>query len=152
MKGRLTTVVTNRKARYEYYIKETYEAGLVLKGTEVKSLRNGKASLQEAYCYIEGGEVFVKGMNINEYDKGSYNNHDPKRVRKLLLKKQEIRKLIKKTEEKGMTLIPLKIFFSERNLAKLEVGIAQGKKSYDKRESLKEKQSKRDLQREFKNL
>ena len=149
-KGRSSTVIRNRKARFEFQILEEYTAGMVLTGTEVKSLRAGKASLQEAYCYIDNEEVFVKSLNITPYEKGGYTNHDPVRVRKLLLKKKDIRKLRKRLDEKGLTLIPLKIFFNERNFAKMNIGLAKGKKLYDKRESLKEKDTKRELKRAMK--
>ena len=149
-KGRNTTVIRNRKASFEYHLIETFIAGMALSGTEVKSLRGGKASLQEAYCFIEAGEVFIKGMTINEYKQGSYNNHDPKRTRKLLLKKREIRKLKKALEEKGLTLVPLKVYFSDRNFAKIEIALAKGKKIYDKRADIKEKDTRRELDRALK--
>ncbi|RMG25752.1 MAG: SsrA-binding protein SmpB [Bacteroidetes bacterium] len=149
-KGRSQTVITNRKARHEYHILETFEAGMALKGTEVKSLRNGKASLQEAYCTVENGEVFIKGMNINEYSHGNIHNHPPMRKRKLLLKKREIRKLRKALQEKGLTIIPLKVYFNERNLAKVSIGLAKGKKLYDKRQDIKERDNQRELDRQMK--
>lgn len=151
-KGRNTTVIQNRKARYEFKLEETFSAGISLRGTEVKSLRAGQASLQEAFCYIKDGEVFIKDMTIKEYENGSYNNHDPKRVRKLLLTKREIRKLIKATETKGFTIIPLKLYFNDRNFAKLNIAIAEGKKLYDKRNSIKERDTKRELDRAMKNF
>jgi SsrA-binding protein len=150
-KGRSTTIVTNRKARFEYFIEETFIAGMVLTGTEVKSLREGKASLQEAYCFLLKGEVFIKGMNINIYEQGSYNNHEPTRTRKLLLKKREISKIQKMLDEKGMTLVPLRVFFNARNLAKMAIGVAKGKKLHDKRHSLKERESEREMRREMRN-
>ncbi len=149
-KGRNTTVIQNRKARYEYKLEDVFSAGIVLKGTEVKSLRAGNASLQEAYCFIENGEVFIKDMTINEYENGSYNNHDPKRLRKLLLSKREIKKLIKATEVKGFTIVPLKLYFNKRNYAKMDIAAAQGKKNYDKRNSIKERDTKRELDRAMK--
>ena len=149
-KGRFQTVISNRKARHEYHIMEVFEAGIVLTGTEVKSLRGGKASLQEAYCIIEKNEAYIKGMTISEYTDGSYNNHDPKRLRKLLLKKREIRKLRKALEEKGLTIVPLKIFFNSRNLAKINIGLAKGKKLHDKRHDIKEKDIKREMDRQMK--
>ncbi|MEM6346890.1 MAG: SsrA-binding protein SmpB [Bacteroidota bacterium] len=149
-KGRNTTVIQNRKARYEYKLEDVFSAGIVLKGTEVKSLRAGNASLQEAYCFIENGEVFIKDMTINEYENGSYNNHDPKRLRKLLLSKREIKKLIKATEVKGFTIVPLKLYFNKRNYAKMDIAAAQGKKNYDKRNSIKERDTKRELDRVMK--
>jgi len=149
-KGRNNTVITNRKAKFEYHLIETFAAGIVLTGTEVKSLRGGKASLQEAYCYTDNEEVFVKNMNISEYEKGGYNNHDPKRERKLLLKKKEIRRIKKKLEEKGLTLVPLKIYFNDRNFAKMDIALAKGKKLYDKREDIKQKDTNRELSRALK--
>lgn len=146
-KGRNQTIISNRKARFDYHILETFTAGLVLKGTEVKSLRSGKANLQEAFCYIEDGEVFVKNMTINEYEQGNIHNHDPQRTRKLLLKKREIKKIKKQLEEKGHTLIPVKLYFSERNLAKMDIALAKGKKLYDKRDTMKERDSQRELDR-----
>ncbi len=149
-KGRNTSVISNRKARYEYQFVETFTAGIVLKGTEVKSLRAGKASLQEAYCFIKDEEAFIKNMEIAEYDKGSYNNHEPKRDRKLLLKKREIRKIRKSLDEKGLTLIPTKLYFNDRNLVKLNLALAKGKKMHDKREDIKKKDTKRELDRALK--
>ncbi|MEM6632145.1 MAG: SsrA-binding protein SmpB [Bacteroidota bacterium] len=149
-KGRNSSVITNRKARFEYQLLDTYTAGIVLKGTEVKSLRGGKASLQEAYCFIKDEEAFIKNMDIAEYDKGSYNNHEPKRDRKLLLKKKEIRKIRKSLEEKGLTLVPLKLYFNDRNLVKLDLALAKGKKLHDKREDIKKKDTQRELSRAMK--
>lgn len=149
-KGRNETIITNRKARHNYHILEEFTAGLSLTGTEVKSLRQGKANLQEAYCYVEDGEAFIKNMHISEYAQGSYNNHEPTRERKLLLKKKEITKINKQLDQKGLTLVPLKIFFNARNFAKMNVGLAKGKKLYDKREDLKDKDTKRELDRAFK--
>ncbi len=148
-KGRNEVVVSNRKARFEYELLETFQAGIMLTGTEVKSLRNGKASLQEAYCYIHNGEAFVKGMNIAEYDKGGYANHDPVRERKLLLKKKEIGRLKKGLEQKGYTIVPLKLYFGDRNLAKLDIALGKGKKIHDKRDAIKERDSKREAQRQM---
>ncbi|TAE51536.1 MAG: SsrA-binding protein SmpB [Bacteroidetes bacterium] len=149
-KGRNTTVIFNRKASYEYELIDSYTAGIQLRGTEVKSLRLGRANLQEAYCFVENDEVFIKGMNISEYDKASYNNHDPLRVRKLLLKKKEIVKMRKALEQKGLTLVPQKIYFNDRNFVKLDLILAKGKKLYDKRDSVKEKDTKRELDRHMK--
>ncbi|MDX2286192.1 MAG: SsrA-binding protein SmpB [Bacteroidia bacterium] len=146
-KGRNSTVIQNRKARHEYFIEEELTAGIVLTGTEVKSLRSGKASLEEGYCYVEQDEVFVKGMNIAIYEQGSYNNHDPFRTRKLLLKKREIRRLAKSTERQGYTIVPLRLYFNDRNLVKVDIGLAKGKKLYDKRETLKERDVQRELDR-----
>ena len=139
-------IANNKKAYHEYFIDEVFEAGLVLQGTEVKSIRAGQVSIKEAYCRIRNGEVFVENMNINPYEQGNRENHDPLRVRKLLLHRDEIGKLIKKVEEKGLTLVPTKLYFKERR-AKLEIGIGRGKKLYDKRETLKRKQADREASR-----
>ncbi|MEZ4827069.1 MAG: SsrA-binding protein SmpB [Bacteroidia bacterium] len=147
MKGRNTTIVSNRKAGFEYQLEERFEAGILLTGTEVKSLRNGKASLQESYCDFRQEELYIVNMNIAEYEEGSYNNHIPTRERKLLLKKKELRKLVKATEQKGYTVVPTKIFFNDRNLAKIEVALAKGKKVHDKRDSIKDRDTKRELDR-----
>lgn len=146
-KGRNEVVVSNRKARYEFELLETLQAGIMLTGTEVKSLRQGKANLQEAYCYIEKGELFIRGLNIAIYDKGGYSNHDPVRVRKLLLKKREILKLKKGLDQKGYTLVPLKLYFGNRNLVKLDIALGRGKKIHDKRDSIKDRDTKREADR-----
>lgn len=145
-KPRLTEI-RNRRVEFEFKLLNTFEAGLILTGTEVKSLREGHANLNDAYCYIRQGELFVRNMFISEYDLGTYNNHDPRRPRKLLLNKGELNKLDKKVKEKGFTIVPVRLYFSERGLAKLEIALAQGKKSFDKRHSIKEKDTKRDLDR-----
>ena len=126
---------------------DKYVAGIKLLGTEIKSIRESKASIKEAYCYVADSEVFVKNMHIAEYDNGGYVNHDPYRIRKLLLNKREILKIEKKLKDNGITLVPLLLFLSDNGLAKLEIGLAKGKKLYDKRESLKQKDNKRDLDR-----
>ena len=149
-KGRNETVIRNKKAKFEYSLEEIFTAGMVLKGTEVKSLRAGKASLQEAYCYLEKDEVFIRNMNISEYDKGSYNNHEPVRIRKLLLNKKEIRKIRKGLDQKGYTLIPLKVYFNDRNYAKMDIALGKGKKVADKRETMKERDTKREMDRQMK--
>lgn len=136
----------NRKARHDYFIHETYEAGMALQGTEVKSLRAGRANLKDSYAAIKNGEVFVENMHISPYDQGNIFNHDPKRPRKLLMHKAEIVKLFSRTREKGFTLIPLKIYF-KRGRAKLELALASGKHNYDKRQDLKERADKRDMDR-----
>jgi SsrA-binding protein len=136
-------IVTNRKALHDYFIHQTYEAGIVLVGTEVKSLRQNKAALVDSYATIRNGEVWLINANINVYEQGSYNNHDPLRDRKLLLNKNEIRKLSRAISEKGYTLIPLRMYF-KNGKAKVELAIASGKKKYDKREDI----AKRDMQRE----
>ena len=136
-------IITNRKAQHDYFIHYSYEAGIVLVGTEVKSLRLGKAAVVDSYAIIQQGEVWLLNFNINVYDQGSYNNHDPIRKRKLLLNKSEIKKISRATLEKGYTLIPLRLYFKEGKV-KVELGVASGKKKYDKREDI----AKRDLQRE----
>jgi SsrA-binding protein len=140
-------VISNRKARHDYHILETLECGIVLTGTEVKSIRNGKANLLDSYAFIREGEVFLEGMHISPYEFGNQFNHDPKRQRKLLLKRKEIRKLIGRTSEKGLTLIPLRIYLL-RGRVKVELAIAKGKKSFDKRASIAERDAKRDADRE----
>ncbi len=142
-----TPRIKNRKARYNYEILDTYEAGIELKGSEVKSLRQGKANIQEAYCYFKNGELFLKNMHISHYDQANINNHNPWRERKLLMHKKELRKLEQKMKEKGLTLIPLEIYFNKRNYAKVKIGLAKGKKKYDKRESIKKKDMQREMQR-----
>ena len=142
-------VVSNRKARHDYFILDSLEAGLVLRGTEVKSLRAGNANLQDSYAHIKDGEVWLFGMHISPYEHGSYLNHDPRRPRKMLLGKREIRKLLSRVQEKGLSLIPLGIYF-KGPFAKVELGIAQGKKSYDKREALKQREAKRDIAQRLK--
>jgi SsrA-binding protein len=141
--------IENRKARHEYHIDETFEAGIALKGTEVKSIRAGKASLHEAYAYLNNGEVWLKNMYIKVYEFGSYHNHDETRDRKLLLKRKEIREIDKHISQKGFTLVPLKLYF-KNGYAKVLVGLARGKKMYDKREDMKEKDVKRELNRRIK--
>jgi len=139
--------IINRKAKFEYQLLQGFEAGIMLQGTEVKSLRNGDGNLSDAYCLFRNGELYVRNMFIGEYKHGNVNNHDTRRERKLLLRKSELGKLEKRVTEKGLTIVPYRIFFSERGLAKLEVFLAQGKKAYDKRESIKQKDLKRDLDR-----
>lgn len=141
--------IENRKARHDFHVDETYEAGIVLKGTEVKSIRAGKASLNEAFAYISNGEIWLKNMYIKPYEFGSRYNHDERRDRKLLLKKKEIREIDKYMTQKGYTLVPLKLYF-KNGYAKMLVGIARGKKQYDKRDDIKEKDVKRELDRKIK--
>lgn len=141
-----TTVATNRKARHDYFIEETLEAGLVLQGTEVKSLRLGLANLTDSYAIVKKDEVYLFNANISPYPHGNIMNHDPLRTRKLLLHREEIRKLIGKITQKGFTLIPLKMYFV-RGKAKVLIGLAKGKKAFDKRETIKEKESKREVDR-----
>jgi|SRR5690606_2564587 SsrA-binding protein len=143
-------VATNRKARHEYEILETLEAGLVLTGTEVKSLRGGRANLNDAFARVVNGEVFLYNMHISPYSHGNRFNHDPLRTRKLLLQKDEIRRLVGKTREQGLTLIPLRIYFNERGWAKVELALARGKKKWDKREAMAQRDARREAERAIK--
>ena len=138
--------LNNRQAYHEYFIDATYEAGMVLTGTEVKSIRQSKVSFNDSYCIIDKGEIWIKSMHIAEYSHGTVNNHDPVRDRKLLLQKREIKRIEAKLKEKGYTLVPLKIYFKDRH-AKVQIGLARGKKLYDKRESLKKKDVEREMKR-----
>lgn len=137
--------IQNKKARFNYEISDTYTAGIVLTGTEIKSIREGKASLVDTYCVVDNGEVWVKGMNISEYFYGSYNNHVARRDRKLLLNKKEIAKLSRAAEDVGFTIVPLKLFINDRGLAKLLIGVGRGRKQYDKRQAIRERDDKRHL-------
>ena len=148
-KDGIKLVANNKKAYHDYFILDKYEAGIELAGTEVKSLRAGKCSIKEAYIHIEGGEAFVVGMNISPYEQGNIFNRDPLRTRKLLLHKAEINKLLGDTSEKGFTIMPLQVYFKDGR-AKLEIGLAKGKKNYDKREAIAKKDMRRELEREFK--
>ncbi|MEZ5198005.1 MAG: SsrA-binding protein SmpB [Bacteroidales bacterium] len=139
--------IKNKKAYFEYIISDKIVAGIQLTGTEIKSIRTGKVSLVESYCSFKGHELFVINMHIAEYQFGTYNNHEPKRDRKLLLSKRELRKLSIKVKEKGFTIVPTLLFVNDKGLAKLEIGLAKGKKLYDKRETLKAKDNKRDMER-----
>ena len=139
-------IVDNRRARHDYHFLEKVEAGLVLTGTEVKSLRNGKASIKEAYARLRNGEVFLEGMNITPYEQGNRYNHDPMRNRKLLLHRREINQLASKVETKGLTLIPLKLYL-KGGRAKIELGLCRGKKLYDKRDAIAERDAKREIER-----
>lgn len=142
--------IKNKKAGFEYYFVQTFRAGLVLYGTEIKSIREGKVNLSDSYCLFSKGELWVHDMHISEYRFGSYYNHQAKRTRKLLLKKNELRKLENKSKEKGFTIIPTLLFVDERGYAKLEIALCKGKHSYDKRESIKLKDNKRELERALK--
>ena len=142
--------IRNKRASFDYELMDTFVAGIVLTGTEIKSIRLGKVSLPDSYCLISDGELWVKGIQITEYFFGSYNNHVPRRDRKLLLTKRELKKLSRLTKETGYTIIPTKLFINDKGLAKLEIAVAKGKKSYDKRESIKEKDDKREMDRFFK--
>lgn len=146
MKAKNDIRILNKKAKFEYIILDRYTAGIVLFGTEIKSIREGKASLVDSYCSVEHGEMYVKQMHIAEYRFGSYANHAAKRDRKLLLQRREIRKLEKATKDTGKTIIPLELFINENGLAKLEIALCQGKHSYDKRQSLREADDKRQIE------
>lgn len=146
----MSTEIKNKKAEFQYFLVEEFVAGIQLQGTEIKSIREGKASIMEAFCRFRGEELFVINMYIAEYDKGSYNNHEPRRERKLLLQRSELAKLKKKMKDVGVTIIPTLLFFSESGYAKLKIAIAKGKKLHDKREGLKDKEQKREMSREDK--
>ncbi|MDD2550712.1 MAG: SsrA-binding protein SmpB [Bacteroidales bacterium] len=139
--------IKNKKAYFQYEILETYTAGIVLTGTEIKSIRMSKVSMVDAYCRFINGELWLTGMHIAEYSLGTYNNHEPKRERKLLLNRTELRKLLRSSQEKGLTIVALKLFVTPRGLAKVDIGLARGKKLHDKREDLKRKESKREMDR-----
>ncbi len=141
--------LSNKKAYYEYFFEDTYTAGIVLSGTEIKSLRLGKASFNDSYCVFFKGELFVKSLHISEYAFGTYTNHAPLQERKLLLNKRELKKLEEKTKEKGYSIIPLKIFINEKGLAKMEIGLGKGKKIFDKRNTIKERENDRDIKRKY---
>lgn len=147
--SRVKYIAENRKARHDYFIHETYEAGIALTGTEVKSLRQGKANLKDSFCRIEHGELLLLGMHISPYEQGNRFNHDPLRTRRLLMHKYEILKLFGKTKEKGYTLIPLNLYF-KKGKVKVTVALVSGKKLYDKRQALAEKEAKRDIERRMK--
>ncbi|MBP6531914.1 MAG: SsrA-binding protein SmpB [Bacteroidia bacterium] len=140
-------IIKNKKASFEYSFLVSYTAGIMLTGTEVKAIREGKATLSESFCVLLNGDLWVKNMHIAEYKQGSYNNHEPKRLRKLLLNKSEIHKIQSKLKEKGVTIIPIQLFFNERGLAKLEIALARGKKTFDKREDIKKKDQVREIAR-----
>jgi SsrA-binding protein len=142
-----TVNIQNRQARFEYELLDKYVAGIMLMGTEIKSIREGKVTLQDGYCYFNNGELFVKGVNISPYAQGTHYNHEATRERKLLLKRSEIKKLEGKIEEKGLTLIPTRLFINDRGFAKIEIALGRGKKTHDKRNSIKERDAKRELDR-----
>ncbi len=148
-KGSVKIIATNKKARHDYFIEDTYEAGIVLHGTEVKSLRQGHCSIKESFVRVDNGEVIIYGMHINPYEKGNIFNKDPLRPKKLLLHKYEINKLTGKLNEKGLTLVPLQVYF-KGSLAKVEIGLARGKKLYDKRQDIAKRDMKRESEREYK--
>lgn len=143
-------VANNKKAYHDYFIEETYEAGIVLTGTEIKSIRLGKASLVDTFCLVEKGELWVKNMYVAEYFYGTYNNHSARRDRKLLLTKKELRKIESTARNNGFTIIPTRLFINDKGLAKVVVAIAKGKKEYDKRDSIKERDDRREMDRAFK--
>ncbi|MCP9472641.1 MAG: SsrA-binding protein SmpB [Nitrospira sp.] len=143
-------ITTNRKAYHDYFIEEKFEAGIVLTGTEVKSLRDGRANLQDSYAAVKDGEVYLYHCHISPYRHGNIMNHDPTRTRKLLLHHKEIDKLIGKTQQKGLTLVPLRMYFSPRGKVKVELGLAKGKKQYDRRESIKARDAGREIERTVK--
>ncbi|GHV00580.1 SsrA-binding protein [Bacteroidia bacterium] len=143
-------VIKNRRATFDYEILETWVAGIVLVGTEIKALRLGKASIVDCYCYFSEGELWVRGVNIAEYAWGSYNNHQPKRDRKLLLNRKELDKLQRTLQDKGLTVVGLKLFVNQRGLAKMLIGLARGRKSYDKREYIQQKDARREMDRAMK--
>jgi len=140
----------NRSAYHEYFIEDTYVAGMVLVGTEVKALRAGKASFNDSYCYFNDGELFVKSLHISEYAFGTTQRHEPLQERKLLLNRRELKKLQGKTTEKGYTIVPLRIFFNEKNIAKIEIGLGKGKKLHDKRETIKQRDTDKEIKRYLK--
>ena len=141
--------IRNKRATYDFEILDTYIAGIVLTGTEIKSLRLGKASLTDCYCYFNNGELFVRGMNISEYHWCTYNNHMPKRDRKLLLNRKELLKLQRSLQDKGLSVVGLKLFINERGLAKLQIGLGKGRKSFDKREYIKERDARKEISQVF---
>lgn len=146
-KAKASLEIVNRKAEFQYEFVETFQAGVVLQGTEIKSIRSGHVNLNDAYCLFKKGELYVKSLYIKEYKFGTYDNHEPRRDRKLLLKRQELKKLQRKVKERGFTIVPFRLFMSERGFAKIEIALAKGKRTYDKRQSIKEKDQKRDLAR-----
>jgi SsrA-binding protein len=146
-KAKSQVVIKNKRASFEYEFIDTYTAGIVLSGTEIKSIRAGKASLVDSYCYFSGKELFVKNMNISDYWQGSFNRHEPRRDRKLLLTRHELNKLFRATREKGLTIVVTKLFIAENGYAKLNIALARGKREYDKRETIKEKDMRRESDR-----
>lgn len=141
--------IENRRAKFDFQILDTYTAGLVLKGTEIKSIREGKAALSDSYCYFRKNELYVRNMHITEYSEASFANHEPTRERKLLLNKHEINKLMKKMKDQGLTVVPLRLFINDKGYAKLEIALAKGKKQHDKREDIKKKDIEREMSRKF---
>ena len=150
MRPATNIIIKNKRASFDYELMDFFTAGIVLTGTEIKSIRLGKASLADSYCILVEGELWAKGVQISEYFFGSYSNHVPRRDRKLLLTKRELRKLTRLTKETGFTIVPTKMFINEKGLAKLDIAVAKGKKTYDKRETLREQDDKREMDRHFK--
>lgn len=144
-----TVNIENRRAKFDYQFIDTLTAGLVLKGTEIKSIREGKAGLSDSYCYFRNDELFVKNFHITEYADASFYNHEPLRERKLLLTKQELNKLLKRVKDSGLTIVPVKLFINDKGFAKLNIALAKGKKSYDKRDDIKKKDIEREMNRKF---
>ncbi|MFN6374900.1 MAG: SsrA-binding protein SmpB [Chitinophagia bacterium] len=139
--------IKNRTATFDYFIEDKFDAGMMLTGTEVKALREGKVSFNDSYCLLDQEELYIKGLHISPYSHGSYANHNPTRDRKLLLKKKEINRIAQKLKEKGFTIVPLKIYFNDRGFAKIQIGLGKGKKLHDKRESIKERETQREIKR-----
>lgn len=139
--------VVNRRASHEFFLTDRYEAGIMLRGTEIKSIRTGNVNLTDAFCTFEDGEIYVRSLFISEYANGTYSNHEPRRTRKLLLRKKELKKLERKVKERGFTIVPYRLYLSERGFIKLEIALAEGKKTFDKRETIKAKDNKRELDR-----
>lgn len=144
-----TVNIENRRAKFDFQILDTLTAGLVLKGTEIKSLREGKAALSDSFCFFRNNELYVRNMHITEYSEASFANHEPTRERKLLLNKHELNKLIKKLKDQGLTVVPLRLFINEKGYAKLDIALAKGKKQHDKREDIKKKDIEREMSRKF---
>ncbi len=142
--------IVNRRAQFEFNLLETFVAGIMLGGTEVKAIREGKANLGDAFCYFKQNELYVKNLNISGYSRGNINNHEPLRIRKLLLTKRELHRISVKLKERGLTIVPVRIFFNERGYCKMEIALAKGKKTHDKRETIKQKEGKRELDRVMK--
>ena len=147
---RKQTEIKNRSAYFEYFIEDKYVAGIVLTGTEVKSLREGKANFNDSYCLFQNGELWIRSFHISEYSHGTVNNHDPIRERKLLLKARELKKMEARIKDKGYTVVPLRLFFNEKNLAKLEIGLGKGKKLHDKRDTIRQRDTEREMKRYIK--
>ncbi len=141
--------IENRRAKFDYQFLDTYTAGLVLKGTEIKSIREGRAGLADSYCYFKNDELYVKNFHIAEYDNASFYTHEPLRERKLLLSRQELNKLLKKVKDQGLTIVPIKLFISDKGFAKLNIALAKGKKMYDKRDDIKKRDIEREMNRKF---